>query len=234
VFGISAGAMFGRVALLNIASARINATLRTNLYQSLVKQDVAFFDKTRTGDLLNRLSIDTSVIASTLTDSVSKGIRRSIEGLGGLGVLVYLSPSLTGLMLSVVPVVAIGGVYYGRFIKSLSRQVQDALGKTGEFAEESLGGIRTIKLLTQEAHESAKYSEAIERVYDLARRSGIYSGSFYGAVGFAGNIALLTVMIKGGLMVIGEQLTFGELTSFMLYSFYVAFAFSGGLTTLSW
>jgi len=227
VFTISGIAMFARVALLNIASARINAVLRKNLYKSLIQQDIAFFDKTRTGELLNRISNDTSVIASTLTDSLSRGIRRSVEGLGGLSVLIYLSPNLTGLMMVVVPIVALGGFYYGRFIKSLSRQVQDSLGKTGEFAEETLSGIRTIQQLTQESHESAKYAEGIDKAFHLQRRAGIYSGSFYGAVGFAGNLALMTVMIKGGLMVIDEQLSFGELTSFLLYSFYVAFAFSG-------
>jgi len=130
-------------------------------------------------------------------------------------------------MLSVVPVVTIGGVVYGRYIRKLSKEVQDSLGKTTELAEETLSAIRTVKLFANEKRESARYGEQVDKVYELGKKSGIYSGSFYGAVGLAGNLAMLSVLTYGGCMVVDNAISIGDLTSFLLYSVYVAFALSG-------
>ena len=225
--------MYGRIALLNITSERIVAGMRTRLFQSLVKQDIGFFDKNRTGDLINRLSADASVVSKTLTDSISSGIIRSIQGIGGTGILLFLTPKLTLLMLTVVPVVAIGGFFYGREIRKLSKEAQTQLGKATELAEEILSSIRTVKIFAQDQRETDRYNEKINDVYLLGRKAGIYSGSFYGVIGFLGNISLLSVLTYGGTMVIDQQLSLGELTSFLLYSVYVAFALSGIANTYS-
>jgi len=233
VFALSSAALFARVSVLNVASARIMATLRKQLFQSVTKQEIGFFDKTRSGELINRLSADTTVISTTLTDSIAMGIRRAAEGLGGLGILLYLTPKLTLLMMSVVPVVAVGGVFYGRYIRKLSKEVQDILGKASEIAEEAISGIRTVKVFTQENREQGRYSNVVEKVYQKGKQVGIVSGGFYGTIGFAANMAMLSVMTYGGSMVIDQHLSVGELTSFLLYSIYVGFAFSGIANTYS-
>lgn len=227
VFVLSCASLFLRVALLNVGAERIMRTLRRNLLTSLTRQEAAFYDANRTGELINRLSADTTVISRTLTNSISSGIRRIVEGTGGVCILLYLTPKLTMLMLSVVPAVAVGGVFYGRYIRTLSKNVQDALGESTEIAEETLSSIRTVKLFANENREQQRYSSKVDYVYELGKRTGIYSGGFFGAVGISANLAMLLVLTYGGTMVIDNQISIGDLTSFLLYSAYVGLALSG-------
>ena len=227
VFVVGSAAMFGRVALLNISAERIMQTLRGRLFQSLTRQEAGFYDQNRTGELINRLSADTVVISRTLTDSIASGLRRSAEGIGGVGVLLYLTPKLTALMLSIVPLVVVSGFFYGRYIRKLSKEVQDTLGKTTELAEEVISSIRTVKLFAKEDREASRYEARVKEVFELGKRSGIASGSFFGAIGLSAHLSLLAVLSYGGSLVIDNQLTIGELSSFLIYSVYVAFALSG-------
>lgn len=227
MFAVGSLSMFGRVSLLNVGAEKIMRTLRRDLYASLTKQDAAFYDKNRTGELINRLSADTVVISRTLTDSIASGLRRAVEGIGGIAVLLYLTPKLTLIMLSVIPPVSITAILYGRKIRKVSKDVQDSLGKTTELAEEIISSIRTVKLFAKEEREVTRYQSRIDDVYTLGKKAGILSGSFFGGVGFAGNAAILSVLTYGGSMVIDHQLTIGQLSSFILYSSYVALSLHG-------
>ena len=103
---------------------------------------------------------------------------------GGLLLLLWQSPRLTLLAMAVVPFVAIGAAVYGRSLRALSAQVQDALARSTEIAEESLGGIRTVRSFAREAVEVARYDGAVEESFRLASRRALMNGVFAGVAGF--------------------------------------------------
>jgi ABC-type multidrug transport system fused ATPase/permease subunit len=139
----------------------------------------------RTGELLTRLTSDCSVSTKALTDNIVQGLRSLLQGkfvlishlihqyvisgVGGIGILFALAPKLTLLMLSVIPPVAIGGVYYGKFTKKISRKVQDALARSTAMVEEKISNIRTVKSFTRELFEISNYNDRVAHIFDLGK-----------------------------------------------------------------
>ena len=111
----------------------------------------------RSGELLSRLSSDTAVIQEALTSNVSQSLRFAAQLIVGLALIFVLSWELTLVMLSVVPIIAVGAVTYGRYVRKLSKTYQNALGKAGETAGEAFACIRTVRSFSREDHEVARY-----------------------------------------------------------------------------
>jgi len=227
VFVVQGVAMALRAYLFNTAGERVVARLRKDLFRALLSQEVGFFDSRRTGELTSRLSSDTTVLQNTVTANVSMALRYGVTALGGVGLLLYTSVQLTLVMLAVIPPVAVGAVLYGRRVRAISRQVQDALAASGEVAEEDLSGIRTVRSFAAERHEVERYSTAVERSYTLARERTLQSSVFMGAASIAGYGSIAAVLWYGGRLVVDGHLTVGALTSFLIYTMLVAFSFSG-------
>jgi len=213
-----------RAWLFTVAGERVVARLRTQLYQAIIGQDIAFFDQSRTGELTNRLASDTTVLQNTVTVNVSMALRFTAQAIGAVVMLLVMSPELTGLAMLVVPVVAIGAALYGRWIQRLSAEVQDALAASTEVAEESISGLRTVRSFAREAQEVARYRDAVDTSYRLAARRALVTGMFQGTAGFAGYCAVALVVWYGGNMVVEGDLTVGELIAFLLYTLTVAFS----------
>lgn len=222
LFAIQAVFAMVRSWLFTVAGERVVARLRTRLYSSIIAQDTAFFDGSRTGELTNRLASDTTVLQNTVTVNVSMALRFSVGAVGGVVLLLWMSPTLAALALAVVPVVAIGAALYGRLIRRLSSEVQDALADSTEVAEETLSGLRTVRSFAQEPAEVARYGEAVDRSYRLAATRALAMGVFNGATGFSGYGAIALVVWYGGRMVSAGTMTIGELTAFLLYTLLVA------------
>ncbi len=231
MFGVQS--VFGmlRSWLFTVAGERVVARLRTDLYQAILSQDIAFFDTSRTGELTNRLASDTTVLQNTVTVNVSMALRFGVGAIGGVGMLIWMSPKLTGLAMAVVPVVAVGAALYGRVLRRLSKEVQDALAESTEVAEESIAGVRTVRSFAREGAEVARYREAVDTSYRLAAKRALAVGVFQGATGFAGYGAVALVVWFGGHMVSSGDMSVGELTAFLLYTMAVAFAL-GALSNL--
>jgi len=200
--------------------------LRKDLFRALLSQEVAFFDARRTGELTSRLALDTTVLQNTVTSNISMALRYTVQALGGVGLLLYTSPRLTGVMLAIVPAVAVGAVLYGRRVRGISRQVQDALAASSEVAEEDLSGIRTVRSFAAEPHEVERYGHAVDRAFTLARKRTLQSSIFMGAVSIAGYGGIAAVLWYGGRLVVDGHLSVGALTSFLIYTMLVAFSFS--------
>ncbi|KAJ1913946.1 ATP-binding cassette permease mdl1, partial [Coemansia sp. S17] len=113
VFVVGAIANAGRVMLIRTAGERMIARLRKSIFERIMHQDMGFFDRNRSGDLVSRLSTDTSIVSKSITNNVSDGLRASISAVAGLGMMLYVSPKLTGIMLGIVPPIAIWAVVYG-------------------------------------------------------------------------------------------------------------------------
>jgi ABC transporter fused permease/ATP-binding protein len=224
-------AIAARYVLFSIAGERVVTRLRERLYRAILDQEIAFFDARRTGELTSRLSSDTTVLQNAVSVNVSMVLRSLAQALGGVAFLVYTSPRLTAVMLSVVPAVALGAVTYGRRVRHLARDVQDALAGAGEVAEESIAGIRTVRAFAAEPEEGKRYAGAVAKALGLARRRILAGGTFMAVASFASYAAAALVFWYGGRLVQGGRMSVGQLASFLIYTLIVAFSL-GGLADL--
>jgi len=221
---VSAAAMGIRYYLFMLAGERVITRLRKELYRAILDQEVAFFDKERTGDLMSRLASDTATIQGSVSANISFGLRNLIQLIGGIALLIYTSPRLTLLILAVVPAIAIGAVAYGRRIRRLSRKVQDAIAEGQAIAEESIAGLRTVRAFAAEEAEQGRYGGAIDRALALARKRILASSLFMAATTFAGYASAALVFWYGGKLVARGEMSAGDLTSFLVYTLLVGFA----------
>ena len=219
-------ATFFRSYLFTVAGERVVASLRKELFSSLVHQEIAFFDTNKTGALTNRLASDTTVIQNAVTVNLSMALRFTLSGVGSILILLFTSWKLTLVMLSVVPIVAFCATIYGRKLRVVSRQVQDALAQSTSVAEEGLGSIRTVRSFGRESFETERYADAVEESFQIAKHRAFLGATFSGMLGFVGYAAICGVLWYGATMVVDGIIGFGTLTSFMLYTFTVAFSIS--------
>jgi ABC transporter fused permease/ATP-binding protein len=224
ILAVQAVSVALRYSLFTTAGERVVARLRQNLFSHLISQEIAFFDERKTGELTNRLASDTTVLQNTVSANISMSLRNGVQVLGGIAWLFYTSPKLTLVMLAVVPPVAIGAVIYGRRVRKLSKEVQDALAASSEVAQESLAGVRTVRSFAAEKTEVARYSSAVDKAFALARRRIRQSGTFMAVAAFGGSAAAVMVLWYGSRLVVSNELTVGGLMSFLLYTVFVGFA----------
>ncbi|XP_005405080.2 PREDICTED: ATP-binding cassette sub-family B member 10, mitochondrial [Chinchilla lanigera] len=227
VFLCGASANAVRVYLMQSSGQRIVNRLRTSLFSSVLRQEVAFFDKTRTGELINRLSSDTALLGRSVTENLSDGLRAGAQASVGVGMMFFVSPSLATFVLSVVPPMSILAVIYGRYLRKLSKATQDSLAQATQLAEERIGNIRTVRAFGKEMTEVEKYSDKVDHVLQLARKEAFARAGFFGATGLSGNLIVLSVLYKGGLLMGSAHMTVGELSAFLMYAFWVGVSIGG-------
>ncbi|XP_069698493.1 ATP-binding cassette sub-family B member 10, mitochondrial isoform X1 [Periplaneta americana] len=227
VFVVGGLCNFGRVYLMSVSGQRITQVLRKTVFGSIVKQEVAFFDKNKTGELINRLSSDTSLVSQSVTMNISDGLRSTIMVAAGVSMMFYMSPQLALVGLAIVPPIAGMAVIYGRFVRKITKSVQDSLASATQVAEERIANIRTVKAFSQESREYQMYSDKIHHVLQLAYRESLARGIFFGLTGFSGNIIILSVLYYGGVMVSDSNLTVGNLSAFLLYAGYIGVSIGG-------
>ena len=221
---LQAVAVSARFTLISLAGERAVTRIRERLFSGILDQEIGFFDQRRTGELTSRLASDTAVLQSAVSANISIGLRSVAQIVGGIGFLLWTSPVLTGLMLAVVPPVALGGVLYGRRVRKLSRDVQDALASANEVAEEAISGIRTVRSFAAEGAETARYSTRTRHAYALAKKRVLAGASFMASGSFAAYAAAAVVFWYGGRLVLRGEMTVGGLTSFLVYTLIVAFS----------
>jgi len=224
---VQAAAVAIRYVLFTSAGERVVTRLRNDLFAHLLGQEIAFFDEHKTGELTSRLSADTTLVQHAVSVNISMGLRFSAQTLGAVGFLIYTSPELTAVMLGVVPPVALGAVAYGRRVRKLAREAQDALARANEVAEETLAGIRTVRAFAAERAEGKRYAKAVWGAFGVVWRRILTSATFMGVSSFAAFCALAVVLWYGGSLVEQGKMTAGELTSFLIYTLTVAFSLGG-------
>ncbi|MFT7805643.1 ATP-binding cassette sub-family B member 10, mitochondrial [Arapaima gigas] len=227
VFLIGSVANAIRIYLIQTSGQEIVRKLRESLFSSILRQELGFFDKTRTGELINRLSADTARLGHSVTDNLSDGLRAVAQAMVGVGMMFYVSPGLATFVLMVVPPMAGLAVVYGRYLRSISKRTQDALAEATQLAEERIGNLRTVRAFGKELNEVVKYVEKINYVFGLAKKEAVMQAGFYGLTGLSGNMMVLAVLYKGGLLMGSEHMTMGQLSSFLLYTFWVGISVAG-------
>lgn len=203
--------------IFTVAGERVVAHLRRGLYSTILRQEIAFFDEQRTGELLSRLTADTTALQSITTSDVAALLRHCVTVVGGMAVLLWTSWRLTLVMLAVVPAALLLAVAYGRIVRGLSQASQAALAHANEIAEETISGIRTVRAFAAEDSEARRYGEAVWDAFKLARRRALIGSVFSGVLHIAGSGILAAMMWYGGTLVLRGQLRVGDLMAFILY-----------------
>ncbi|MDI5895793.1 ABC transporter ATP-binding protein [Flavobacterium algoritolerans] len=203
------------------------ANLRLSLYSNLVKLPMSFFSQKRVGELNSRISSDITQIQDTLTSTIAEFLRQFILIIGGVLLLANESIKLTLLMLSVVPLVAVAAVIFGRFIRKYSKKVQDQVAESQVIVEETMQGISIVKAFANEWYEIARYNGKIKEVVKLAIKGGKYRGYFASFIIFCLFGAIVAVVWFGVRLSISGEMSVGQLISFVLYSTFVGASFGG-------
>ena len=203
------------------------ATLRQRVYEHIIKLPMTYFGQKRVGDLNSRMSADITQIQDTLTTTIAEFLRQFLLIVGGITFLLIISPKLTLLMLSIVPVVAISAVIFGRFIKKIAREVQEKVSESNTIIEETLQGITNVKAFANEFFENARYKKSTEEIVLKAIQGGKYRGFFASFIIFCLFGAIVSVIWYGVYLASIKQLLIGDLISFILYSAFVGVSFGG-------
>jgi ABC transporter fused permease/ATP-binding protein len=219
---VQGAAVAGRTVLFSLAGERGVRRIRERLFRSLVSQEVAFFDAARTGDLVSRIGTDSASLQGLLSAHLSMALRQLVTALGALVFLLFTSPRLTGVMLLVVPPVALGARLYGRKVRALARRYQDALADASHVAEESFSAIRTVRAHVAEELEVSRFGGATEAAYQAARRRAFAGAAFGGVASASVYAAVAAVLGYGGVLVARGELSAGALTAFLVYTLLMA------------
>lgn len=181
-----------------------------------------------TGDIISRLGSDAGIVGESLTRELSEGLRALVTATVGIGAMLYISTKVTAVMLLIVPPISVAAVFYGRFLKKLSRQTQKAVGDMVAVSEERLGAIRTVQAFNAvEPTETKAFKNKVDKIFSLAKTEAWASGLFFGGAGFAGNMTLIALLTYGGSLVARGEITVGDLTSLMVYTFYIGSSLFG-------
>jgi ABC transporter fused permease/ATP-binding protein len=218
---------FFRLSLFVNFTENALANIRLALYKNLIKLPMTFFSQKRVGELNSRLSADISQIQDTLTTTIAEFLRQTILIVGGIIFLAVISTKLTLVMLSIVPVVAVAAVIFGRFIRKYSRKTQDTIAESQVIAEETLQGITNVKAFANEWYEINRYSTKIREIVQIAIKGGLYRGYFASFIILCLFGSIVAVVWYGVTLSIRGDISIGELLSFVLYSIYVGASFGG-------
>jgi ABC-type multidrug transport system fused ATPase/permease subunit len=218
---------FGRIFFFERVAQRSLASLRSAMYNHLVSLPLPFFHEKRIGELTNRLQSDIGVLQETFTSTLAEFIRQIVIIVGGIALLVYQSPSLTGFMLLVLPLVVVLGVAFGSRIRKYAKDVQTASAESNTIVDETLSAVATVKAYTQEGYEKTRYRKALDHVAALGIRGGIYRGAFSSFIILGLFGALVAVIWKGASLIATGEMASGQLFSFVIYSGFIGGSVGG-------
>ncbi|MBE7171694.1 MAG: ATP-binding cassette domain-containing protein [Williamsia sp.] len=218
---------FMRVYLLTAVGERSLADMRRDVYSKLLSMPMSFFSEKRVGELSNRISSDLSQIQDAISFTLAEFLRGIFTLIIGLTFIFMISLKLALIMLSVVPVIAVLAVVFGKRIRKMSRRAQDQLAESGIIVQETFQGIAIVKAFTSEFHEISRYVKSVYAVVHTAISNARYRGAFVSFMIFSVFGAVAFVMWYGANMIQSGQLTIGSLTTFVIFSMFVGGTFAG-------
>ncbi|KAM5255339.1 mitochondrial potassium channel ATP-binding subunit [Ctenodactylus gundi] len=218
LYGVQGLLTFGYLVLLSHIGERMAVDMRKALFSSLLRQDIAFFDTKRTGQLVSRLTADVQEFKSSFKLVISQGLRSCTQVAGCLVSLSMLSPRLTLLLTIATPALMGVGTLMGSGLRKLSRQCQEQVARATGVADEALGNVRTVRAFAMEPREEERYGAELEQCRSKAEELGRGIALFQGLSNIAFNCMVLGTLFIGGSLVAGQQLTGGDLMSFLVAS----------------
>jgi subfamily B ATP-binding cassette protein MsbA len=207
---------------LSVVGEGVVADLRRSVYERIVRLPVPFFDARRTGEITSRLTSDVAVIQTTVSTAVAQALAQGITLIGGVVLMLVLSPRLSLTILFFLPLAVIAASFFGRRLNRISTVFQDEIASANAFADESIASIRVVKWFTAEGGATRRYDEAIGKSYTVALRRARLRALFVPSVTFVAFGTLAVVLWVGGRQVLSGAMTAGNLVSFLLYTLTVA------------
>jgi ABC-type multidrug transport system fused ATPase/permease subunit len=213
---------FFRVYLFSEVGEKAVADLRKTIYKHIISMPMEFFAQNRVGELSSRLSADVSQIQDTVSTVLAELLRGIVVMLIGIVLIIYSSPALTLLILSVVPVIVLVAVVFSRKIRKKSKEAQDQLAESGTIVQESLQGISNVKAFTNEWYEVNRYNQNIQKVVILALKNAQLRGMFVSTLIFSLFATVVAVVWYGS-----KEMKFEELSAFVIYTAFVGGTMAG-------
>ncbi len=224
VFIIQAISSSLRSYYFTLAGEKTVKRLRSKLFSQIIFQEMSFFDFTKTGELLGRLSADTAILRNALSVNISMLVRSGFQAIAGTILLFITSAKLTIFILIIIPPICFLVAVFGKKVKSFSKSTQDALAISSAVAEESISGVRTVKAFAQESWEIQRYDEQLQKSFELSKKRITTVANFSALVSTVGSIVIVFIVWFGGKLVIQDEMSIGTLTSYILYVMTVAFS----------
>ncbi|MBL6446128.1 ATP-binding cassette domain-containing protein [Fulvivirga sp. 29W222] len=218
---------FFRVYLFAQVSERSMADVRLSTYSKLITLPVKFFDSRRVGELISRITSDVSMLQDTFSVTLAELFRQFATLIIGTGIILYLAPRLTVFMLATFPILIIAALFFGKFIRNLSKSTQDKLAGANVVVEETLHSVNTVKAYTNEGLEINRYGKALKDTVNTAIKAAKYRGVFISFVIFALFGGIVGVMWYGANLVADDVMTIGGLLSFVLYTTFIGGSIAG-------
>ena len=221
-------ALFGVGAALGLFSAarfymvswigeRVTADLRNAVYAHVIEQSPEFFETNQTGEVLSRLTTDTTLVQTVVGSSLSMGLRNTVLGLGALGMLVITNPLVMTQVLGMLVLVVLPSAYFGRRVRKLSRASQDRIADSSAIAAEVLNAIPVVQSYTQEGREAARFALATENAFDTARKRTRVRALLVAFIITATFGALLWGLYQGTQAVLAGKISPGHLGQTVVY-----------------
>ena len=211
-----------RAYLVNWLGERVVADIRDQVYRHVIRMDSTFFEVTKTGEILSRLTADTTLIQSISGVGLSIILRSSLQFIGALVLLAATNLQLMGLIIVLVPAVLVPIIAIGRWVRRLSRDSQDRIADASGMADESLNAVHTIQAFTAEEMESDRFGESVELSFTTAIQRA-KARAFFSSVSTTSLFgALIVVLWVGARSVLSGEMSGGELGQFVLYAVFVA------------
>lgn len=215
-----------RFYLVSWLGERVTADLRNAVYSHVLQQSPEFFETTQTGEVLSRLSADTTLVQTVVGSSLSMGLRNAVMGLGALGILVWTNPYVMFQVLGVLVLIVIPSVWFGRRVRKLSRASQDRIADSSAIAAEVLNAIPVVQSYTAEAREAARFDASTDNAFKTAVRRSKARSVLVAFIIIATSAALLWGLYQGTQAVMKGDITAGHLGQTVVYVIILASAFA--------
>jgi ATP-binding cassette, subfamily B, bacterial len=219
---VLAGASAARYYLVMTIGERIVADIRGDVLAHLISLSPAFFDSSRSGELVSRLTADTGQIKSAVGASASVALRNIMLFVGAATMMVITSPRLSGFVLLAIPLIVMPLVAFGRWVRRLTRRAQDQLGSAAAYVGELVGAVRTVQAYTGEGLANARYGGEVEEAYEAARRSYVARSILTAVIIFIIFTSVVVILWVGSHDVLIGTMTPGRLGQFVLYAVFAA------------
>ncbi len=217
-----AAATYARFFLVSWLGERVVADIRNDVYRHLISMHIGFFESTRIGELLSRLTTDTTLLQTVIGGSVSVAVRNTLLLTGGFTLLLVTSAKLTFYVFFILPLVVVPIIILGRQVRKLGRETQSRVADISAHAEETLNAIRTVQALALEDYENRRFSSNVNATLNAAQRRIRMRALLTALVIMLIFGAIVTVLWLGGKDVLNGGISAGDLSAFVFYSVIVA------------
>src|SRR5262249_28832922 len=222
VVGLLAAASAARYYLVTTLGERVVADLRRAVFARLTELSMDFFDTAKSGELVSRLTADTTQIKSAVGSAVSVALRNLVLFFGSVTMMVVTSPRLSLYVLIAIPVIVLPLVAFGRLVRRRSRTAQDTLADASAYAAELISAVRTLQAFTNERLADTRFSTAVERAYSAAIHSTRARAVLTAVIIFLAAASVVVILWVGAQAVLAGRMTPGTLGQFVLFAVFAA------------